>query len=428
MTPGITLAIGLAVTVLFRASLATNYVVLGDDTFGYLSGSGSHFLALPYLWPFTTLMGEFPGVKMAAIVASIAPAIPFYLLLRDRPGGGWVAALGAWALVWVPVYGWVLGWGFLSLLAVTAGLFCVLGMHRYYATGRFAWAIAAFFGGSAAVLLNQSALLVLAPLVLVYVLASVWRRPRLMWGYGPLGVFALVFVPSLEWQAFHVGLSSAWTVAALSVLAVGFVLGGRKVGGSYGILIAVWGLAAVIPQMFTSADLDAMVAFGRAGLWMYPPLLMLGAEGFGALRGRAFLVGAPLALVGLAVLSILWGLSFERSAQASSNLTDDTVEVFLWLQENAPGELVAVVPHGLGWALSYTTGRPYMTTVPEIVRGQIRDRLESEYVDCLVAGGCQMRSPVAAGAPAYLVVNHGLASLPLVKSVGSVRVYRVAPN
>lgn len=408
------LGAALALSVAARLVLAAGYPALGDDTGTYLASmhfatgtdqSGSAFLRPPlvgyYLVPFTHLFGDLPGAKLAAIVASLLPAVPFYLLVRRilRPAPS--AALSL-LLVWAPPYADMLAWGFLTFLAIAAGLLSFHFMLKAEEAPERAtthWALAAATG-AIVFYTNQTAVPVYLLIAGVYALLSL-RSPRTV---GPiLTGAALGLVLSLSavpYYIHHVSTGAATMGAivvkdplalATSLLwAGGLAAAGFRLGGPVGRLIVAMATAALL-QAFTSPDsLGLMTVLGRSARWAYVPVILVLAWGCRGILAR-WLTTARLQAAGLAALVLFagtgWAVDFSRAAAFYITLTPDALAAVRWVEgQTGPGSVVAAHPSGLAWYVEGLANRPAVQTFPVWADRAIRGSIlaEDRAVRCLL--------------------------------------------
>jgi hypothetical protein len=118
---------------------AGNWLAIGHSWFGASTGGG--ILAYPPVVPlltvaFVDLFGPINGVAILAAVASVAPAIGAYLLLRSQRLG-WIAAILAGFLVVARTTGEATAWGgYPQLFGLGLAVLTLLAMDRYLRSGR----------------------------------------------------------------------------------------------------------------------------------------------------------------------------------------------------------------------------------------------------------------------------------------------------
>lgn len=441
INPPILLITMIVITVAIRLYLVNPFIVVGNDVGNYLTtmrmvtqDSNVHewFTRPPlvgyYLLPFTYGLGDILGAKLAGVIASVLPAIPFYFLAR-RFISDWWSAFASLAFIWLPIYADTLSWGFLSLL-VMASLLTVLYFWTKLADAdqdifkdeggdkhskliaisskRTASALLLGISTGMCAYLNQT---MLPPLITFSIIAGLYLAFK-NWGlckYVLLAGFTAVMIalPSLPYFYAH-GASGMGSIQLrgfediirgilITALAILFA---RAVGNKGAVVVALFAIISGTYSIAISADsLTTLTVTSRTLLWTYIPLLLMCIY-FVHLAIKRYKVPDDL-VTGFGALFIImmavsWSTTSYEQNVHNTVITKDSLEALEYVAKNTEeDDIVFVHPYELSYFVGGLANRKYLTTYPRCltesceINSDSLSALQDSAVRCTVNQTCQ---------------------------------------
>lgn len=376
----------LAISFFLRLWITRDVLMLGDDTLGYLASLEAlkswtfegnewrHALGGLYLWPFVGIFGANTGGKIAAILASLYMAIPFYLIVRRVVFRDSIAIGAAITFIWINAYGFVLGYGFMTLLSMGMGLTAFWLMLKYVEsellTGQgIRYALGALALGAAMMFTNISALLPFVAITGAFGITLI-RSNMTLDAAGIIVLIALVSfgLVAVSFAAF--GLTAADMAlrpVPIVLITLGVGLGvafyARKfiegIEGNFVFSAAI--ILALLSTIGSNASEEISVSFGRLWLWRWIPLVIVAAS---IAESAYWWIGerwkfpevryiAPFILVGVFVY--FYNISINESMEVHSTLTPETNAIITMLEDDSIIEPIYVAPESLGWHVAART-------------------------------------------------------------------------
>ena len=401
-TPWGVLILGIILTLWARWIFTIPHLWVGDDTGTYLTTmnfvlgtdntgvGGSRPPLIGYmLIPFVTTFGTLTGAKVLALLASVAGAVPFFLLTR-RIVPPYLASIGSLVYTWW-VFADPLAFGFLTLLVLAVVLLGCWAFLRFSDKPTLDRAVTASAIISLVPNLNQTAIIpYLALLGLFTVYLGVKDFPKYWRGLLVLGVMGVILsLGSLPYSqttasVFLTGeavmaeklvvFRDPMGLVMVVVLIPLFLWTGKRIGGANGAMIACGGIASVVLQSLTTpSNIGLMTVLGRNVFWMWTWMLVMAVWWTGQFVKKRWVRENPaseyvlgaLAVGVLVALFISWSAQFQLSAKNEAMLSHDSLKALEWLDENtASNEVIATHPLIVSFAVNGLINRQTITTAP----------------------------------------------------------------
>ncbi|MCX5998863.1 MAG: glycosyltransferase family 39 protein [Chloroflexi bacterium] len=402
--PALILLVSLAILFALRYCAVMRYLDMGQDIANYLATMDTLFghdvrgigltrpplIALP-LKVFTLAFGDLAGVKVLGVLVSVAVALPLYLLAK-RVCEPWIAVIVSVLFVCTPAYATMLGWGYLTMMAILLMLlalhFCLLVLEKPSKKD----AVLAGLCASLVVGCHQLTLVFFVALLFFFVVAMLlFNRKALLARWKHLGGAVVVgIVLSLPYLPTYIHLAHMQPRGDVVSLSYSTSLGnvvGYFGGLAWPLAIAVvLGVVAIIALVWLwrrdksrTLLLGAMLIVSlalllfplplpytelnrRAQYFLYVPVWILAGVCFSQVWRRH--VSGPsghraslrrLSLLALVAVFVLGGLvmsqrQLQRSLAYNNYLDDARWEVVNWIGENtASGTVMVASPSPLGW-------------------------------------------------------------------------------
>ena len=377
---------GLAISFVLRLWITRDVLMLGDDTLGYLASLEAlkawafegnewrHALGGLYLWPFVETFGANTGSKVAAILASLFMGVPFYLIARRVVYSDAVAVGAALSFVWINAYGFVLGYGFMTLLSISIGLTSFWLMLKYVEsealTGHgLKYALASGVLGASLMFTNISALLPFVAITGAFGVTLI--RSNLTLDAAGIIVMIALFSFALVVAAFaSFGLTADDMTlrpipVALITLAIGLAVAIyarmyiEGIEGNFIFSAAI--ILALLSTIGSNASEEISVSFGRLWLWRWIPLVLVSAAAAESaywwlserMKFPEIRYIAAFILVG--GLVYFYNISIRDSMAVHSTLTPETNAIIAMLEDDEAKEKIYVAPESLGWHVAART-------------------------------------------------------------------------
>lgn len=328
------LALALVASLLLRGAFASDLILIGDDTAGYLTyveglkgnteAPGAwwhHGIGAAYILPFTLALGTFKGAWLAALVSSILLAIPLFLWAKRvlHPA---LAVCVALLAIWGPETAFLLSSAWMYLLSMAigiAGLYAAVVYHEN--RDRLVLIISIALILSLA-FTNQSALMVAGPVALIVWLHAFMPSKYAISLFGVL-IIAVIIVftygNDLRGPLYFLGGSG------LIALSLGFIKNSSYVTPAiFAAIVLLWW--SVLLSLIIIPDSQALQGlFARALAWVYVSgglLLAFYLKGFKIKKPVALAIAAFVLVIGIGGL---WLSAFVAMAQDHSTLTNETL-------------------------------------------------------------------------------------------------------
>lgn len=375
--PVILLCLGLLIIFIIRVPLINDYLgfssdmgsylmtrnwVLGNDPTGHVPAHFRPPLIGVLLVPFTWALGDLTGSKLLAILVSLSPSIPMFILLR-RYGSPGLAAFGGLLIVVHPLFGDIVAGGYVTLPALALGIWALVALLDVLEDKDKWWKlvlpIVLLVG------MNQTVVQLMAGVFVLVRLSAGRNIRKASLGLAVGGLLSQVWLP-FYWEHIPFMYSlyadgapwlavtpQVWVTAEMVITIILILLGDQRKTGWLMVPTVALGLLGNL----SSGDALFNNTFHRAAYVL--PVFSVAAFVLAIDKHRESIIKlfaayryglAILSLALIVLLGIFWAEMFARTASKLDMLMPESVAAIDWIRENTPKDAkVWVHPQGLGW-------------------------------------------------------------------------------